>query len=57
MKRKDKEEKLDETVEDSFPASDPPSNTPVTGVGGVPDRPHDEEGEGPALPGATPMQR
>ena len=28
----DEERKIDDTVEDSFPASDPPSNTPETGV-------------------------
>ncbi len=26
------EERLDQTVEDSFPASDPPSNTPAVGT-------------------------
>ena len=28
---KSREELLDDTVEDSFPASDPPSQTPITG--------------------------
>jgi hypothetical protein len=28
------ERRLDDTVADSFPASDPPSHSPVTGVGG-----------------------
>ena len=30
----DPEDKLDEEIEGSFPASDPPSNTVVIGVGG-----------------------
>jgi hypothetical protein len=29
---KSRDERLDETVEDSFPASDPPSHTPATGT-------------------------
>src|SRR4051812_6878593 len=28
----DEENRLDKTVEDSFPASDPPSHTPISGV-------------------------
>jgi len=30
----DPEDKLDETIEETFPASDAPANTPVTGIGG-----------------------
>jgi|GEM_PF-3921610 len=30
------ENRLDKTVEDSFPASDPPSQTPISGVGKLP---------------------
>ena len=36
------EDALDQVIEDSFPASDPPSHTPTTGSGapkGVPDEP------------------
>lgn len=29
---KQKDKRLDQTVEDSFPASDPPSHTPATGT-------------------------
>ncbi len=30
--RKADEEQLDDTIEDTFPASDPPANTPVEGT-------------------------
>jgi len=39
-KRKTSEERVDETVEDSFPASDPPSYSGVTGAGQPGSRPH-----------------
>lgn len=43
---KAREKRLDETIEDTFPASDPPSNTPVEGTRkaerdrGAPAQPH-----------------
>lgn len=38
------EEQLDETIEESFPASDPPSSTPETGTG-RPDEPKGAPGD------------
>ena len=34
---------LDETIEESFPASDAPANTPETGIGIVPADDEDED--------------
>jgi hypothetical protein len=43
-----REEQIDAALEDSFPASDPPSYTPVTGTR---DAPEHHAGEGEAMPG------
>ena len=37
-------DKLDETIEESFPASDAPANTPETGIGIAPEE-HDDKDE------------
>jgi len=36
---------LDETIEESFPASDAPANTPETGIGVAPEDEGDEDEE------------
>ena len=36
-------DKLDETIEESFPASDAPANTPETGIGIAPEEEDDKE--------------
>lgn len=39
------EQSLDETIEETFPASDAPANTVLTGIGGIaPDNRSDETG-------------
>ena len=38
-------DKLDETIEESFPASDAPANTPETGIGIVPEDDGEDEHE------------
>ncbi|MEA2740847.1 MAG: hypothetical protein QOH05_4154 [Acetobacteraceae bacterium] len=41
--RAQSERKRDETLEDTFPASDPPANSGITGAG-TPDKPPHERG-------------
>lgn len=43
--RREQEEQLDEEIEDSFPANDPPSSTPVQGTGTPPATPREEDRE------------
>jgi len=43
--RREQEQQLDAEIEDSFPASDPPSSTPVQGTGTPPATPREDDPE------------